>query len=327
MQKIQKNQYLIFFLRYVLPVIVLGAIVSQLERDRLFQILASVRLKFVILGLVGTLLQFFGYSWRWQIILKYLGINYPVLKAARVYLANFFIGTFIPGTFGGLLKVIQLVRDGWRADKGIISVVFEKIYELFFTASFAFGMLLLFPSMTDQSTGNILFSSIFIILAFIGLYIFRKPVWGLVDRFFLAKLDRGPYRVDPEELKTGIIEVTNIKHTTVLILVSALVRVGEAVSFYFFAQALSSQITFLESLLFSAIIALITSLPISFSGIGTRDAALIIMLANVGDPSELAVALAMVILLSIFVMRLIGFLFWIADPIDKADIEIPQANN
>lgn len=321
MQKIFGNRYVLFFIRYILPIVVLGIIVSQLELKEIIDYLAGAKPKYLGLGIFGTFLQFLGYSLRWQIILKYLKIDYPLLKTIRVYLANFFMGTFIPGTFGGLLKVIQLVRDGWRADKGFISVVFEKIYELFFTASFAFGMLLLFPSMSNQSSGNILLSSVLIILVFIGLYIFRKPIWGVINRFILTKLNRGPYKVDTEELKKGITEVTKINHTTILILVSSLVRLGEAVSFYFFAKALSSHVSFLESLLFSAIIALITSLPISFSGIGTRDAALIVMLASIGDANELAIALATVILVSIFFMRLFGFLCWIMDPIKEVNIK------
>ena len=84
---------------------------------------------------------------------------------------------------------------------------------------------------------------------------------------------------------------------------------------YGFAKSITLNVSFMESLLFSAIIAIITSLPISFSGIGTRDAALILLLGNLGQPKEAALALSVLILLSIFSMRLVGFVCWILDPI------------
>jgi hypothetical protein len=64
------------------------------------------------------------------------------------------------------------------------------------------------------------------------------------------------------------------------------------------------------------IISLLDLLPISISGIGTRDAALIFLFGLQGIPPESAVAFSLLYLfMSYWLVALVGALFWIQNPI------------
>ena len=72
----------------------------------------------------------------------------------------------------------------------------------------------------------------------------------------------------------------------------------------------------------------ISLLPISISGIGTRDIILIYFLTPLGFSSELSVLFSMLVLLVFFMgCAIIGFIFTFRNPINLNMIKVKKAKN
>ncbi|MCH8304768.1 MAG: flippase-like domain-containing protein, partial [Candidatus Marinimicrobia bacterium] len=76
-------------------------------------------------------------------------------------------------------------------------------------------------------------------------------------------------------------------------------------------------IDFISFSLILSIAALMTLLPVSISGIGTRDVALVVLLKPFGISAEEAVAFSLSILAIFMIDIAIGFLFSLSNPIKK----------
>ena len=84
---------------------------------------------------------------------------------------------------------------------------------------------------------------------------------------------------------------------------------------YLLAASINIHIPFFFLVACVSITAVITLIPISISGIGTRDAVLILLFAQLGLSQESAVAFAVMILFMYAVNGLIGLVAWLYKPV------------
>ncbi|CAB1081967.1 hypothetical protein D1AOALGA4SA_9607 [Olavius algarvensis Delta 1 endosymbiont] len=92
-------------------------------------------------------------------------------------------------------------------------------------------------------------------------------------------------------------------------------------SIYFLARGLNLDLTFFQVVLIMTITSLIAFVPISFFGIGTRDAGLLVVFSFFGHLPEQAVALSMALLLLRFAVVFMGSIFWFIDPPPLGEIK------
>ena len=83
---------------------------------------------------------------------------------------------------------------------------------------------------------------------------------------------------------------------------------------YFLAEGLHLELSFFQVVLIMTITSLIAFIPISFLGIGTRDAGLLAVFSFFGHTPEQAVALSMALLLLRIAVVFMGAVFWFGDP-------------
>ena len=92
-------------------------------------------------------------------------------------------------------------------------------------------------------------------------------------------------------------------------------------SIYFLTKGLNLELSFFQVVLIMTITSLITLIPISFLGIGTRDAGLVAVFAFFGQSPEQAVALSMALLLLRIAIVFMGSVFWFIDPPPLAELK------
>ena len=83
---------------------------------------------------------------------------------------------------------------------------------------------------------------------------------------------------------------------------------------YFLSMGLRIDLGFFQVILIMTITSLIAMIPVSFLGIGTRDAGLLVVFKWFGHTPEQAIALSMALLLLRIAILLMGSVFWLADP-------------
>ena len=83
---------------------------------------------------------------------------------------------------------------------------------------------------------------------------------------------------------------------------------------YFLSEGLRIELGLFQVILIMTMTSLVAMIPVSFLGIGTRDAALLAVFKWFEHTPEQAIALSMALLLLRIAIVLLGSMFWLADP-------------
>ena len=119
-------------------------ILSTLDLSQTFGMLMDSRLEFVLAAILLTIPVTILKGFKWKVIIKFYGIDYPVLKASAGWLMGFFYGIITPGRVGELARVRYLKEDsGISLGKSLTTVVVDRIIDIvtLFSLSF-FGLVM-----------------------------------------------------------------------------------------------------------------------------------------------------------------------------------------
>jgi len=281
------------------------------------QILLNANLLLLVLGLLMIFPQILIKAWRWHYLMKMQNITYPWKDAVTIYCAGMFIGTFTPGRLGELIKVQYLRNEGYSFGRSLLSVFLDRCYDL--GALLFVGYISIVYFIQHFSKSIFLVSTIFILIPIAGLFL---CFIGIVKKEQIIQIITflSPVRFRETLVKTLHDFFNDFSSIKTKPLIFAFLMTMAAWIFYYlvvycFALALSIAVSPLYLVGCVSISAFITLLPISISGIGTRDAMLILLFGYAGISSESAVAFSMLILFMYVFNGCIGFIAWQIKPV------------
>ncbi|MBI4708678.1 MAG: flippase-like domain-containing protein [Candidatus Portnoybacteria bacterium] len=300
------------FLGVILFVIILlkfdiGAIIKNLADVRLFYFAAA---SFLLLPILATK------ALCWNYIKRVQGIKYSLKDSFLMYSSGIFLGLLTPGRLGEAAKVFYLKKDGHSIGKSMVGIFLDRFSDIIFLFAFV-------------CFGSIFYLSIIkkeILIMLLGLLI--------IFLLLIASLKTGLARLALKKLFTIFIPerykkswninfhdfISDLKrYGTKNYLVISLITILSW-SFYYLemsllAKGMGLEVPFLYFTISVTIAGIITFIPISFYGIGTRDAALIILFAPFAIPAAGVIAFSGLILLITFFTALIGFVCWLLKPL------------
>lgn len=263
---------------------------------------------------------------RWWYLMRQQNIHYPVSKSFLAYFGGIFIGFLTPGRLGELIRTAHVSAES-RVSLGraFSSVLADRLFDLF--ALVAVGSVALI-SVTRlnvwQSWAGIVFLVgglaliLFLLVTDKGFeltQILGSPVGQRWARLFAP----GSWLID---MRSGLRQLSGLAILNAV----ALTSIAYAIFFgqcYLLALALALPATFASVSYAVALGNLITMLPISVSGIGTRDAAIVAYLGIVGVPSEIALAFSLLVFFTFYIGGgLIGAAAWWIKPAPLGDLKL-----
>jgi uncharacterized protein (TIRG00374 family) len=296
-------------------------ILFNIDLPRISETLGGLRADYTIisLGLLVPVMLLRGEKWR--MIIRSYGIEYGLLKATKAWVVGFFIGIVTPGRIGDLSRAYYLKRDkSVSTGKSLTTVVVGRLIDvgtLFFLAVIG---LMMFAS-SYMAAGHMLIYVIGSSLAFVtavALFLrkglIRSILKPLSSRFMPGKYQGLISRIF-HDFYTGIGQMSKWGMTGSfhLGIVTWSIMIYQ---YQLLAMALGLDLAYAFMFAVVPVLALLDALPISFSGIGTRDAALIFFFSIVSVSAETAVSLSLLIFFVNYVIAgLAGLLLWLRDPI------------
>jgi uncharacterized protein (TIRG00374 family) len=260
-------------------------------------------------------------SIRWKLMLDAQHIPLGWGEALVVYMAGMFLGVLTPGRFGDLAKIWYLRQAGHSAGQASVSVLIDRVLDwaaLMVITSvaliwYARMLLALSPRLFALSAGAtaiMLAGGVMVVVVMAGgggragsWLIERLPV-RLIERVrqpwrdFRRGWDELPRRIWP-----ALIALTALNWLMYLAIVYLLTRtvgltlgVWQTVSFY----ALST---------------IVSALPLSVMGIGTRDATLVLLFGLLDEPASSALAFSACLLFNYLVVGMYGALAYLIRPL------------
>ena len=302
-----------FFLRLIGPVIFIILFYIYIDVQKLINILRASEWEFFIAGLALNPPLIFIRSIRWRIILSKYAILYTRWQCFKIYFVEM-VAIMVIAAVGTFAKAVYLKRDGHGLLQPLLSILADKYYD--YLLPLIFGTISVFLVWTNlgPETGLILF--VFITcLAFIPA---RKACLLLSPRLLPRRLNELLQRKD-WHIKKHLIKIHDILNFKMYIL--SIIAFGlYFVSIFCLTKGLRLELSFFQVVLIMTITSLITLIPVSFLGIGTRDAGLLAVFSFFGRTPEQAVALSMALLLLRIAIVFMGSIFWFIDPPPLAEL-------
>lgn len=273
------------------------------------KILLSLNPWYFMLSLCGVVIILGVKSYRWKYLLSGENVNYHPLRAFSAYLASFTIGIVTPGRIGEIAR-LYYVREESPVDfyEAFKTVIADRVFDL--TALMVLGSSGLlyyvkaFGNLPGYIYGLVMLGAFLVLYFLVWFLINRMLKMKFFGRFHILRFIRDSWKliIDGRSLVCWLITI-----------VAYLVYFTTAGWIF---DALHISMSFMDVAFILSIMSLVTIIPISIAGFGTREASLVFLLAQYGLPAETALSFSLLQFLAFFLWgSLIGTVAWIMKPI------------
>jgi uncharacterized protein (TIRG00374 family) len=277
-------------------------ILSILDLGRMAQIFSKTNPLFLFLAAVLFVLMILLKSKRWQILLHLQNISLPFEKLFCFNIIGIFLGSITPGRVGELQRVMYLKEEGYAVGRSFLSVAMDRMFDIFILV--AMGGLVVFSPFyflkKIGAMGLVLLST----MLFCSFVVMKNFDWlsgklGNVFRWVLQDKKWKKITVNAKDVLSDFRKYR--KNLLIPLLITVIYCVVYFAANYMLVLALNIPIGILYCSICMAAIGLVQFLPVSVSGLGTRDATLIFLFSMIGVGKESAVALSVMELFIIYV--------------------------
>ena len=304
--------------RYIrlLGIIVFGIILWRIDLRSLVNILRNARLEYLAGGLLLVLVILAIKSLRWRYLMHLQGINFSYWDTFLMFSAGIFWGVLTPARVGELSKALYLTKRGYSLGKASVSVVYDRLIDIFVLLLIGYGSMLAFLSVIERKTTYLIIILGLLAGIVIGLFLHpgsRERLRRLLFQILMPKTGHVKLKLNIDEFFESLKDY-KLRHMTYPFALTALSRSVYFSITFLFAKSLSIPISFFYNVVCVSFSTFMALLPISVAGLGTRDATLILLFSLVGLSKERAVGFAATILLMSVAAGTIGFFAWLKKP-------------
>ena len=301
---------LVWWLRF-LGVVAFLIILMRLPKSQEAQ-LSHIDLRWLGFCMFLTMVQLLLEAFAWQWLLSMQRIRHPYPKTLLAYLASQYLGLVTPGHVGEYLAAGYIsMETGITFGYALSGVVMKKMLTWVTIASFGiWGLQLLAASPFSQRVEWALWATIIVLIVLSG----AIALWIVSLRRLARKWAKlSPWKVEPTEFWAGMRQLFSFR------LLAPLGVVAVAFSLIFLQlqmvlQALGIRLSLVlvaKIVAFSRIIARVV--PFSVVGFGSKDAAVIGLLAQQGIAPAVGLSATLLLLVCSYLVTVVlsGLCWWI----------------
>jgi hypothetical protein len=243
-------------------------------------------------------------SLRWQVLMRSQQLHYPMGKAYLAYFGSIFIGFLTPGRLGEFVKALHVSRDCQvSVGRAFASVLVDRLLDLYLLLLVGGTAMVALVGLQDRG-------SLLALTGVAGLLILPLVLF-LHDRSFqffttiglrLGRIGQKLFAPDSAllQLRQGLQQLSGLWVLAGI----ALTICAQAMFFsqcYLLALALQLEVSIVTTSFAVALGSLITLLPISISGLGTREATIIAYLGTADVAPAGALSFSLLVFLTFYV--------------------------
>lgn len=309
-------------------IVLLALILYRINLAETKSVLLSVSQFHFFTALILTIPIIAFRSLRWTLILRYFSIVISFAKSFFYYSAGL-IGLISPGKIGEFVKVFYLLENNGQSIESILSIIIDRSFDLIIILGVAtFTLVHFFPGDVHKNYIIISVLTVLVIASLVVLLLNRN--WG---RSFLNIVVTP---LVPEHLKNQINDRDQqvIKYSSNGIYLIFVLGIPLSIAVFglqvlrlkYMARALSLEPGFFWLAGVISITSLVNLLPITISGIGTRDSVFLFFFTGMGIPEPTVMALSFLVLLTNFFYGIVGTFCLIALP-PKVNLKLSNITN
>jgi glycosyltransferase 2 family protein len=240
---------------------------------------------------------------RWHSILRSLRVPMPMWTVVLIFYVMAFLNSFLPaGMAGDTLRVWLLRRNAHGIVTAVNSVLIDRFIAVLTLLSAAAAVLIWLQAGKSILLVVTVGSALSMIAAIYAVMLIVPRIhWPTFGRLtpMLHAVSR--------DLRLVFLDITALSTTVVAAFASNLLLVG---AIFALAYGSDVEVSFLTWLVVMPVVLLVTALPISVGGWGTREIAMVYMLGLFAVPPDLAVAVSIKFGLCTTIASLVGAPVW-----------------
>ena len=294
-------------IRLAITAIILALLARGIDFGDSARAIAAIDLRYLALVLALVAIDRCVMIWRWILLLRSSGIAITTGAAARLVLVSSFVGSFLPAGVGAdAARAYGLSRESTSGSEALASVAVDRVLGVFSLVIMSMvGVIAWAPAREDWR----------IAAAILALTIACSAVfwagdwlrWAIPDRHHDHSVTRRVLRLSDAVARyrgrSGV-----LTHVMSWSIVVQLLRITQA---YFLGLGLGLTVPYSYYLLFMPLGLLMLLLPISISGFGVPQGAIVWLLRPVGVPDAQSFALSTLIVLTGLAGNLPGMWLWL----------------
>lgn len=299
----------LFSVKLLLSIAVLVYIARGLDLRQLRTHLVSVDPVLFVIALALIFFQTFVLNGRWELIMRALGVPLNWLAGWRILMISLWFNQVLPSSVGGDAVRMWLLRQRgvqWsEAVKGVAADRFTALIGLI--VLMVAGLPFLLSRVSNPAA----------ILAIGGL-----TLAGVAGTVVLLTLDRLPKRLIALPAIASFVRfgalvrflLLQSERRGLLFGSALLIHLVTAAACYTLARGVGAQLSILDAGILIPPVVLLTAVPISISGWGVREGAMVACLGLAGVPSEEALSVSLLLGAISVIVGLVGGVIWLASP-------------
>lgn len=261
-------------------------------------------------------------SLRWKVLLQRLGIRYSYKNALLAFTSANFIAFVTPGRLGEVAKSVYVKNDvNQPISFTLPTVILDRIFDVYTLLFFAMYGILKYAIFESFNVTTYIIIGLLIVLPIVMInhrFLKYLNTWMNKRKIFQ------PIQVYLQMFMNAIARFNGL----VIISSEAITLLAYGVLFivaWAIGKSMGLDFTFMEYAMFISVANILSFLPISVAGLGTREASLVFLFAIFGVSSEVAVLYAMLIFVIFYVIGgLFGYICFILKPLDLKGLRVKK---
>ena len=312
-------------LKKILPVlglILFFYLIYTSDLEKIKTIIISMDPALLTIALILTLPRILLRNYAWQIIQKEQNINIKYWESLKIFLIGFFYCSITPGYIGHLMRVPYL-KEHTRQPYGklFVNTLIETIvHSISLYILISIGLILVIDLAPETRNITVVWI-LWIIVNIIVIYYFinkdrgEKLLYNLIKIAVIKKLSKNLKRF----ISTFYTDFPNIKKLIIPLLIGIVTWIIAFTQEYMFVISFGINIPYIYFIFLFPIANIIGFIPVTFAGIGTREATAILifttLFTNVSKEEILLVSLFGFLTVDVFT-GLIGFILSLTEAKD-----------
>jgi len=259
---------------------------------------------------------------RWQILLRNYDIELSFRDSTSMYATGMVLSAVTPGRVGDMVKIVMLIKKGCGIGKAIASNIFDRLFDLAFVLLVGYGGMWYFSqNFTSQlQIVNIIFVIVLVLLVVLAFkrQLIKKLAMRLIpDQYRSAAIESW------NEIISGFLK-SRTRRIFWLILWTIVFWLVQFSAIYLCGLALEVDVSFIYLSACAAVAMVLSLLPITVAGVGTRDTIYILLLGQIGIARQQSLALSSLVLV-VFLVNCV--VFYLISVIFKSNIILCREHN
>lgn len=259
---------------------------------------------------------------RWHLLLKGRAITVPFLTSVRLILIGNFFSLFMPGNIGGdVYRVYGIRAEAKSLLQSTGLVVFERY------CGFLSDFILAIPALCmgdlflrEPAVAMLVLALTVAFIVPVSMSANNRITEFLMRAFLRINFHKGAQLI--QRISSAVRSLIFDKKLVMIVLcLSVLMKLLAGLQIYFFARGMAINMRLLDLMVFMPLHHIVSALPVSISGLGVREANMVVFFTRMGMTNDQITGVAFLSLVWFYISSLPGGLYLLFNRKKPADAQ------